>query len=87
VIVFFFFKTYAFDWLRYKESMQLIAMADKNPIPPHPRKHPNPQVPLVCDQLHISPIAQPNSRNILVNMKEAEKKETSRKERRTLSDI
>ena len=39
---FLFFKSYAFDWLRYKDSMQLIAMANKNPIPPHPRKHSNP---------------------------------------------
>jgi len=42
----FFFKSYAFDWLMYKDSMQLNAIANKNPIPPHPRKYPNPQVPL-----------------------------------------
>jgi len=44
---FFFFESYAFDWLRYKDSMQLNAMANENPIPPHPRKHANSQVPLV----------------------------------------
>jgi len=87
VIFLIFFESYAFDWLRYKESMQLIAMANKSPIPPHPMKHPNPQVPLVWDQLHISPIAQPNPANIHVHTKKVERKEKSRKERRTLSDI
>jgi len=67
--------------------MPLIAMANKNPIPSPPRKHPNSQVPLVCDQPHISPIAQPNPGNIHVHTKEVERKETSRKERRTLSEI
>jgi len=43
---FFFFQSYVFVCLRYKDSMQLIAMANKNPIPPHTGKHPNPQVPL-----------------------------------------
>ena len=87
VFFFLFFKSYAFDCVRYKDSMQLNTMANKNTIPLDPMKHPNPQVPLVKDQPHISPIAEPNPTNIHVHTKKVERKEASMKERRTLSDI
>ena len=44
---FFLFKSDVFVCLRYKDSMQIIAIGNKNPIPPHSGKQPNPQVSLV----------------------------------------
>jgi len=86
VFFFFFFKSYV-RCFKVQEMTCILMIWPKENTPPHPRKHPNPQVPLVQDQPHISPIAQPNPTNILVHTKEAERQEGSMKERRTLSDI
>jgi len=67
--------------------MELIAVANKNSIPPQPRKHPRPPSPSVRRPTAHLAYHPPYPTNIHVHTKEVERKETSRKESRTLSDI